>query len=69
MPARGDRKPCTHTGCAGTMWFGRDVVAHVVGPMRQEGKERWLCDQRASHDAAGGGCSVFGGRYSVPGIR
>jgi hypothetical protein len=51
MPVRGDRKPCTHTGCSGTLWFDRDVIAHVVGPMRQEGKERWLCDQRASHDS------------------
>ena len=51
MPARSDRKPCTHTGCSGTLWFGRDVIAHVVGPMRQAGKERWLCDQRAGHDS------------------
>ena len=51
MPTRGDRQPCTHTGCPGTLWFGRDVIAHVVGPMRQEGKERWLCDQRAGHDS------------------
>ena len=51
MSARGDRKPCTHSGCSGTMRFGRDVIAHVVGPMRQAGPERWLCDQRAGHES------------------
>jgi hypothetical protein len=51
MPARSDRKPCTHTGCPGTLRFERDVIPHVVGPMRQAGAERWICDQRAGHDS------------------
>lgn len=47
--ARGDRKPCTRTGCLGTMQFGREPLSN--GPTINEpyGERGWNCSEKAEH--------------------
>jgi len=46
--ARGDRKPCTHGECSGTMQFGREPQLHV-SPAMADGKHGWVCGEDPAH--------------------
>lgn len=46
--ARGDRKPCTHTGCPGTMQFGRELLAASAGSTAH-GALGWVCGENPDH--------------------
>lgn len=46
-PARGDRKPCTHTDCPGTMQFGREPLLRAWP--RGDGGRGWVCSDKAAH--------------------
>lgn len=54
--ARGDRKPCIHLGCLGTMQFGREAPSDgrdpaTVGPRRVQpmGTRGWRCSETPAH--------------------
>jgi hypothetical protein len=56
--ARGDTKPCTAEGCAGTMQYDRrgDGGARANGPQRPEGPANfalddkgWVCNTEPAH--------------------
>ena len=54
--SRGDRKACTHADCAGTMQFGRELLATPSSSRtKHEGDRGWVCSveprhfERASH--------------------
>ena len=46
--ARGDRKPCSHVRCPGTMQFGREPLAASAGSTayRELG---WVCGENPDH--------------------
>jgi hypothetical protein len=46
--ARGDRKPCTHGECSGTMQFGRQPQLQVSSAIPQ-GEHGWACSENESH--------------------
>lgn len=43
-PSRGDRKPCTVPGCAGTMQFGRRTGSIQQLSGHSDGVSGWSCD-------------------------
>lgn len=47
--ARGDRKPCTHAECAGTMQFGREPLPQVAPAMSGDGERGWVCSENPGH--------------------
>jgi hypothetical protein len=47
--ARGDRKPCTHAECAGTMQFGREPLRQVAPATSGDGERGWVCSENPSH--------------------
>lgn len=49
MAARGDRKPCTHAECAGTMQFSREPLPHTSSAMSVEGERGWACTDNPEH--------------------
>jgi len=48
-PARGDRRPCTHTDCSGTMRFGREPLPTPLSMKPAEGERGWVCSDTAAH--------------------
>ena len=49
--ARGDRKPCTHAECSGTMQFSREPLLRTSPAMRAEGDPGWVCSEVPEHFA------------------
>ena len=49
MAHRGDRKPCTHEECAGTMQFGREPLRQVAPATSGDGERGWVCSENPSH--------------------
>ena len=47
--ARGDRKPCTHAECQGTMQFGREQLAEVPPARPLDGEHGWVCSEQPGH--------------------
>jgi hypothetical protein len=47
--ARGDRKPCTHAECSGSMQFGRESVIQTSSTMTADGEYGWVCSEYAAH--------------------
>ena len=47
--ARGDRKPCTRTGCLGTMQFGREPLSNGPTISQAYGERGWNCSEKAEH--------------------
>jgi hypothetical protein len=47
--ARGDRKPCTHAECSGTMQFGREPVPESAFGMTIDGERGWVCSENPGH--------------------
>ena len=47
--ARGDRKPCTHAACAGTMQFGREPLRQVAPATSGDGERGWVCSENPGH--------------------
>ena len=47
--ARGDRKPCTHADCAGTMQFGREPLPQTSTSMKVDGERGWVCTDDPGH--------------------
>lgn len=47
--ARGDRKPCTRTGCSGTMQFGREPLPSGPAITAVDGERGWVCTEKAEH--------------------
>ena len=47
--ARGDRKPCTHAECAGTMQFGREPLRQVAPATSGDGERGWVCSENPGH--------------------
>ena len=60
IPSRGDRKPCSHPQCAGTMQFGREPLPRTTVGLVAEGERGWVCSADAGHFqlAAGSGSDV-----------
>jgi hypothetical protein len=48
-PARGDRKPCTHAECAGTMQFGRELLRQTSSALAVDGEPGWVCSDDPEH--------------------
>lgn len=46
---RGDRKPCTRTGCLGTMQFGREPVSNGPTVNQAYGDRGWNCSEKSEH--------------------
>jgi hypothetical protein len=47
--ARGDRKPCTHAECSGTMQFGRERLPQTSSAMTVDGERGWVCSETPGH--------------------
>ena len=47
--ARGDRKPCTRTGCLGTMQFGREPLSNGPTINQPYGERGWNCSEKTEH--------------------
>jgi hypothetical protein len=47
--ARGDQKPCTRTGCPGTMQFGREPLPKGPTTGAPDGERGWVCSEKPSH--------------------
>ena len=47
--ARGDRKPCTHAECAGTMQFGREPLPQTPTASSVDGERGWVCSDDREH--------------------
>ena len=47
--ARGDSKPCTRTGCLGTMQFGREPVSNGPSINQAYGDRGWNCSEKSEH--------------------
>jgi hypothetical protein len=47
--ARGDRKPCTRTGCPGTMQFGREPLPARPTMTTVDGERGWVCSEKTEH--------------------
>jgi hypothetical protein len=47
--ARGDRKPCTRSGCSGTMQFSRQPLPKTPEMMTADGERGWVCSEHAEH--------------------
>ena len=47
-PARGDRKPCSHADCSGTMQFGREPLPKTSN-LTAEAERGWVCSQEPEH--------------------
>lgn len=47
--ARGDRRPCTRTGCSGTMQFGREPLPPGPTTRAVEGERGWNCSADSGH--------------------
>jgi hypothetical protein len=47
--ARGDRKPCTHAGCSGTMQFGREPLPETALAVAVDGEPGWVCSEDPGH--------------------
>jgi hypothetical protein len=47
--ARGDRKPCTRSGCSGTMQFGREPLPKTPEMMTADGERGWVCSKYTGH--------------------
>jgi hypothetical protein len=69
--ARGDRKPCTHGDCAGTMQFGREPIPQTSA-IRVDGERGWVCSEKPEHfllashraDPDGSAPDAVGGAHS-----
>ncbi len=48
-PARGDRKPCTHAQCPGTMQFSREPLPQTASTMTVDGERGWVCSENPRH--------------------
>lgn len=46
---RGDQKPCTRTGCAGTMQFGREPLPKTAAMTTADGERGWICTEKVEH--------------------
>jgi hypothetical protein len=46
---RGDRKPCTHAGCTGTMQYSREPLTQGSSLMSAEGEFGWVCSEDPGH--------------------
>lgn len=46
---RGDRKPCTHLECRGTMQFGREPLTPTTSAGSVEGERGWVCSADPHH--------------------
>jgi hypothetical protein len=53
--ARGDRKPCTRSGCSGTMQFGREPLPKTPEMMTADGERGWVCKDAPEHFQPGAG--------------
>lgn len=47
--ARGDRKPCTHAECSGTMQFGREQQPQAPPARPLDGERGWVCSEHPEH--------------------
>ena len=47
--ARGDTKPCTRTGCSGTMQFGREPLLKGPAMTAADGDRGWVCSMEGAH--------------------
>ena len=47
--ARGDRKPCTHAECSGTMQFSREPLVQTSSTMPADGDRGWICSENPGH--------------------
>jgi hypothetical protein len=47
--ARGDRKPCTHAECPGTMQFGREPRTTASSLITADGERGWVCSETPEH--------------------
>jgi hypothetical protein len=47
--ARGDRKPCTHAECSGTMQFGREQLPETAFALTVDGEPGWICSENSGH--------------------
>lgn len=47
--ARGDRKPCTHADCRGTMQFGREPLPRTSAAAPADGELGWVCSDDPGH--------------------
>lgn len=47
--ARGDQRPCTRTGCSGTMQFGREPLPKGPTMRAVDGERGWVCSEKAGH--------------------
>ena len=47
--ARGDRKPCTHAECPGTMQFGREPLPQIPPARPLDGERGWVCSEQPGH--------------------
>ena len=47
--ARGDRKPCTYSGCSGTMQYGREPLPKTPAMMTADGEQGWVCSEHVEH--------------------
>lgn len=65
--ARGDRKPCTRSGCSGTMQFGREALPKTPEMMTADGERGWLCSDNPEHFALASGRQVSDRR--APDVR
>ena len=61
--ARGDRKPCTRTPCAGTMQFSREPLPLPASGVSVDGQRGWVCSESPGHFQAASG--VTPGRETV----
>ena len=50
-PAKGDQKPCTSAGCAGTMQFGRESANHPARAAAPGSADPtgWICSDDPAH--------------------
>ena len=46
---RGDRKPCTHDECRGTMQFGRQPLPQTSSAVTVDGERGWVCSDHPEH--------------------
>jgi hypothetical protein len=47
--ARGDRKPCSHAACPGTMQFAREQLPQTSSAPAAEGGRGWVCSESSAH--------------------
>ena len=47
--ARGDRRPCSHADCSGTMQFSREPLPPTPSMKVVEGQPGWVCSESPGH--------------------